>query len=218
MSRGIGKLGYGGGAPPVEVLNEAYPFAQVYIGAGAFTQALLEPALFVPAFQIGSGANDSEDAWNFAEDEKNEIYARWSFADLPIDLADPEFKIFPEFKQTFDTLKPSPAEFALFEYGIGVNTDITDSNYTMIDIPALSEVEAELVSFAVGSNVANKAVAVNTISGTGLPLSQTNKSNIRFSVARTPLDASDTFAHDVFFMGMAVQFKTDFANVAEWAV
>lgn len=217
--RSSNRKGWGSSAiATADGLNGAYPYAQIYIGAGAFTQADNDPALFSPARQIGAGENDTEDTWIFAETAKNEIYGRWSFAKLPINLADPQFKIFPEFKQRVDTLKPDPAEFALFEYGIGVNVDEVSSIYSMFDIPALSEVGAELVSFAVGVGDANKSVAITTISGNGLPLTNINKNNVRFAVTRTPLDASDTFLHDVHFVGMAVQFKTDFNNVAEWAV
>lgn len=221
MNRAVGRTGYNsldGANTPIEVLNIGYSFGQVYIGAGAFTEAINSPAIFIPAAQVGSGEADSEDRWSFTNVAKSEIYARWSFAKLPIDLANPSFKIYPEFKQTAVVAKPNPAESAVFEYGIGVNADGNDSEYQMIDTSAESEVEAELVSFAVGTSAATKSVAPATISGDGLPLINTVKNNIRFAVARIPLDASDDFDDPVLFTGMIVQFKTDFNNVAEWEV
>lgn len=205
-----------GNSLTAEQMNEAVPFGQVFIGAGSFSPAELEPAIFIPAVQMGAGDNDTEDAWLFSFAAKAEIYANWSFADLPIDLANPSFKIFPHFKQTAVVAKPSPAEFVEFEYGIGVNADGNDSVYTMTDLPATSEVQAEFVSFAVGTGGSQVSKAITTINGDGLPLSSTNKTNVRFAVARIPLDANDDFNEDLLFIGMGVQYKTDFNNVKEW--
>lgn len=210
----------GGGSSTPDSLTAAYPFAQIYIGAGAFTSAVTDSAIFVPGQQIGAAVNDTEDCWAFDDAAQQDIYARWSFANLPINLTDPQFKIFPEFKQNAVVSKPNPAEFGIFEYSIGVNADGNDSVYLMDGtlIAAASEVEAEFVSFAVGTGTATKSVALTTISGDGLPLNSINKNNIRFRILRTPGEAGDTFANEIFFYGMAVQFKTDFNNVAQWDV
>lgn len=219
MSRGIGRLGYGsaGGEPLTpEQLNDAIPYMQTYIEASAFTPDAISPATFTPASQIGAGQGDTEDVWTFGNIATSIIYARWSFAKLPIDLNDPQFRLYPEWKQNAVVATPDPAENIVTQYGIGQNRDESSSVYTIATTTGTSRAKAEYVSQSLGTGGGLASIAINTISGDGLPLSGDFKNNVRFLVSRTPLDAGDTFEENMQFVGLAVQFKTDFAIKGQW--
>jgi hypothetical protein len=226
--RSIGRLGWGGGssappAPPTPVtpadITANYPYQIIQVNAknvwlpsyiSAVTPSLvyldIPGSTAVPAIKMpgSGGVND------------NRIYFMLSFNRSELDIVTPSFKLSFNWINFDDALAPSPTRYVKFNVGArnALKNSTFNTTFGTLSQSLTREVAAQYLinggSIASIENTVDCSVSQDA-------LSNTNSNFIVFTVQR---DTSivDNYVNPAYLLSINVQYKTNFANVAEWAV
>lgn len=220
MSRGVGRLGYGNdtaGAITPAALTAAYPYKQIYFPACVMALDAVDPAIF-QTIQIGS-LEKSFDVITYVDAANTEVSWNYALKDAALDEADPQFKLFPVWFQALDVA--DPGDTVLLE-GYIQNCLMTNSLDRTFAAPTgqfiTSPTQAQWdVAGGDGTSVENSIDVDNNYSGDALVASGTNLLQFQFERHGTDVEG-DTYDKEVHMLGVIFQYKTKFANVAQWPV
>lgn len=216
-------MAFGNGAPrgwpgaSVESITDGIPYCDLYFPATSMDPGAIKPTTY-QSLQV----NAQEQAYSvheFPGGANTECFFTWAFRGKHIDLSAPNFRLVPYFIQIAESEAPDPAEYALIEYTIGVSYDGSTIDYSLEGAPEValqSLIDAQYITFC-ASTTGDKAVSIPTLDGDGSLLS-TNFNFLQFQVERFGSSGSDTFSESIYLLGCGLQYKTDFANIAQYPV
>ena len=188
-------------------LTLAYPYKQIWFPAHVLTPGGVSGPTMQDV-QINA-QNKTFKVASFSPTADQSCYATLAFEKFELDTSDPTFRVVPVFFQSA-VASPSPMQVRLT---VGIqNTgpeDSLDVSFTTTDtnnwIPTQ---QWKLDIYEVFNEVALD-VGSTPLSAGGLNFLQ-----IQFS--RLGSNGSDTFTGEIHLLGLRVQYKTNFANIAEW--
>lgn len=197
-------------------LTSNIPYLSLFLPAGNFTAGFDNPAIWNPIHI--AAREQSLDAWEFVKADQSEVFTIFDFKSLPFDAAAPNFRIRPIWLQLTDAVAPSPTEFVLWNCAIlnvlnGGSFD-RSNNINEFDMP--SPVQDQWEKSGGKSGDLEASIAIATLNG-DTP-SGSNSNTFMFEIERHAIDAGDTYAESAYLLGVAIQYKTDFANIAQWPV
>jgi len=195
-------------------LNTLFPYMTFFLPAGAFSAGYEDPGIWHP-IRIGT-QEQSLDAWECATGVQSEMFCVVDFSRLPLDVSAPSFRIRPVFLQLDDVTAPNPVEYiewtsALLNVNFGASFDRSNNpNEYDLFSPVLDQ------WIKAGGNDADveNTIAITTINGDALSAADSN--TIMFEIERHGQTAQDTYTKSVYLLGIGVQYKTDFNNIAQW--
>ena len=219
MSRANGRLGWNDQDTfDANELNTIVPYMDIYIAPSAMVAARSQPATFHAQLLMDQAAanEDAQAAWEFVTGTDSECYFSWQFKNFPIDYSDPQIRFAPQFIQIADASAPAPAEYAYMEFGVGVSYDGTTTDYTTETIEEQLQclIPDRRVNFLAGTS-GNQAALFDGLAGQGA-LDSTKWNFLRFEIERYGTSGNDTYGNSIYLLGVGIQFKTDFNNVAAW--
>jgi hypothetical protein len=201
-------------------LSLIYPYKQIFFPAGIMTGSINKEPTF-QALRIAS-QDQAFDVWTFPNtDPEKEVHFVWAINKLEINVAALEIIAYPVWLQSVDAAAPAPTEHVLWTIAIGNRNRDGDLNFNMD--PGTGE-EVDIQSpvldqwHVAGGDTSNVQAGgrITTLTGTN-PASAGNWNLLQFMVERQSQDVLDTYANEAHLLGVAIQYKTNFNNVAQWS-
>ena len=197
-------------------LNKLFPYMTFFLPAGAFSAGYSLPGIWHP-IRIAA-QEQSLDTWECPAGGQSEMFCVVDFSRLPLDVSAPSFRIRPVWLQLDDATAPDPVEYvdwntALLNVLFGASFDRSNNaNEYNILSPVLNQ------WIKAGGNAADveNTIPITTINGDALSAADSN--TIMFEIERHsgPGYPDDTYGESAYLLGIGVQYKTDFNNIAQW--
>ena len=218
--RAVGRLGWGSvdTLDPAE-LTAQIPFLSTHIPASAFSGGVGVRSPIFQSVQINA-QQQVFDVLEYPTNEDREAYAVIQLRNFPFfNFTDPQIKCYPLWMQIDQVAKPSPDEFVVWEVGVGVAKNAESFDFTMEPTPLGQQVPslvgAAWVHKGAGPN-GDEAIRCPTANIFGNALDKDDWNAIVFEMERFGAAAADTFADSAYFIGLSIQYATDFSNNAAW--
>ena len=218
--RGVNRLGWGEKDTNTPVtpgeLNDVYKYGQFWVPAGAWTPAPTDPCIIEEYESTGTGDKPCYTVAKFPPSVDTLGHFSWGFkADfVNVPNAVMEMKMFGVWFAK--TTAAAPNNGTRIEYGAlnlnlgsSVNINGVAGPYLVQTVPA--------TAFLLQSGIPANAEAAGAITIGGDALASANFNMINMYIERTGSNAADTFLDDIYYVGVSVQWRTNFNNISVWA-
>lgn len=208
-----GFVGAGSGSITPADLTTAYPYEQTYFPAEALTggQAVGD----TPGYEIFliPGQRQTYPLWSFAPSASEYIFFTVGFIRKENDTT-PEFAIYPEWMQTDDVTAPVNNN-VVWASTITNKTKGSSLSFdsTLNQVQMTAEAEDRYVVAGGSTTDVNEALGNDTINGDAL--SSTNLNFLTFTLIRRGDLGADNYLNPAKLLGLTLQWKTDFGNIAQ---
>ena len=207
----------GAGLTPA-LLSSVYSRGQFDLGIGAWQPTEGFPFLKDVYTSSGGSEHFTWPVGNFANDVKSGGTFMWRFKADFVSAVSLEIQMAPIFFSKVNGVVP---DFDHVEWSLGAVNMIMGDTINIApntETALISEVNATDAFKMNGGSVANKqAVPLTTVMGSAI--STTDWNFLTMNIEREADAAGrilDTFEDDIFLLGVAVQWKTNFENIAQW--
>lgn len=199
-------------------LNNIIPYLSFWIPAGAFTAGYNNPGIWHPIHIAAQ--EQSVDAWECPFGQQSEMFCIISMKNWPVNWAAPAWRVSPVWLQFDDAAAPVPTEFvnwtsAFLNCIMGGSLDRSNNPF---EYPILSPaLDAWEVS---GGDAASLEKAISIVQVNGDAGSASGRNTILIEIERHSGGTwpQDTFGNSAYLLGIEVQYKTNFYNIAQWPV
>jgi hypothetical protein len=200
------------------VLNKLIPYGSIYIPADGMSPGT---GLAEPYFQ-NKQINAQYTCYDVYEMPKgNDTFVFWSipFHLFPLDIANPDIIVMPEWFQDADETAPDPTEYIYWEIGLANTHQENTLDLNIFNTskkwqsPVLDAWKLQVGGIS-GPLVGAKTTAAQ-IDGDTLTASDYNF--IHFGLEREQSEAEDTYQESIYLKGVNIQYKIDFNNIGQWA-
>lgn len=216
--RSVNRLGWGaaavsGGVTPAE-LTTAYPYKQKWFPAAVMNAQVNDHEAVFCARPIAA-QNQAYDCWCFPEwSGGHGVVWTWGIKAFEMDVVDPQIKMLPIWFQYDDATAPDPTEFVDWEFAVGNAGYDYDLNFVLHngEVKKSSPVLDQWHLSGGYSGNGENTWAGMTLQGEALNASDFNL--LQFSLIRG--GSVDTWDDSAALIGVIVQYKTNFENIAVW--
>lgn len=189
-------------------LTAVYPFSTKFFPASKM--ALVGPQQPIKQDITIAALNKTYSVITFAPGVLQRVSWIWSFLRTKMDVSAPTFRYIPIWFQDADAVDPAKAVRWQASAMNALDTTSLDAVFTtpVLDFDQSTQDEYDMRSQTNSQSLSN----------TGDALSATAVNNLQFNIARAGQEAGDNYLNPIHLVGMMLQYKNDFANVAQWSL
>lgn len=221
--RSNGRKGWGGTGLTPSTLNDVYSFGSFWIPAGALTPVNGIPCIIETYDSTGAANHWTWTVAKFLASAKSSAEFTWAFKSDFVGAPDASLKL--RCAPIFFTKTSADSAVNIVRWDIGAVNMVMGDDINIIantEVTMLSTVQP--ISTTAGQMLINggdadnkQAVPLTIVNGAvGTTISSSGLNLLNINLERSSQDSEDTFADDVFLLGINVQFAVDFNNIAEW--
>lgn len=199
-------------------LTTNIPYSSLWLPASVFNAGFSDPATWHP-IRIAS-QEQALDAWECPAGQQSSIYTLIDFKSLPFDASAPNFRVRPVWLQVDDASAPSPTEYVLWNCAFlcVLNGNSFDRSNNISEYSMLSPVQDQWEKAGGKNGDLEASISIPALNGDTPSASNSNSFMIEIERHSGGGYPSDTYGESAYLLGLAVQYKTDFANIAQWPV
>lgn len=206
---------------PSTIITAGIPYKQIWFPAGSMSGGY---GTAEPVFQNKRIAAQTQcfDVWSFTNTCDQWALWTWAFSDWDVNVASLSIILYPVWYQDNESSAPSPTEYVRWLMNIGNRNYDGDLNYNLdpgANNAILKSPVLDQWHVAGGDSTGNqKGGEITVLQGTN-PATANVFNLLQFMIKRTPCHADDTFdsqGDDAHLLGVAMQYKVNAANIAQW--